>query len=352
MPDDTLRILCWEGYETDAILQPFRERYGIEASGETLISDADTAQRLANGEAAQWDVLNINNAYVKKHLHPHGLIKPLNASRFEPHFDTMLSGFDQQYSWALDETGQHIGICQRFGAFNLVINTRRISVELAEDQGFELANNTEHRGRFGILLYEDFNIFHICIGSGLNPFIALDNAEQARYGQTALDWFGNAAIVTDDHHALNRALVEGRIDFYLSGGVYTVSPARLEGHTHLRAITPRNGPIDGRGGIAFTEITSVLAHSNVCAGAEDFLEYLLEPETASRIAFVSGTCNPVAQMGDERVRKAFTAKQLDAIQWDTLEEDVGRCADYDIVPNHSALLAQLRKAVAACQQQK
>ena len=37
-----------------------------------------------------------------------------------------------------------------------------------------------------------------------------------------------------------------------------------------------------------------------------------------------------------------TNAQLDAIQWDTLEEDVSRCAHYDIVPDLPNLLIQLR----------
>ena len=170
--------------------------------------------------------------------------------------------------------------------------------------------------------------------------------DEALFERTARRWFRNAAVVTEDHLELNRALVDGRIDFYVSGGVYTASPARLAGHREIYAVTPRRGPMNGRGAIAFTEITSVISGAQRSRWAEPFLHYLLEPETAVRVAFVDGTCNPVAQMGDERVRAAFSAAQLDAIQWDTLEEDISRCVDYDIVPNHASLLERLRAAAA------
>ncbi len=78
--------------------------------------------------------------------------------------------------------------------------------------------------------------------------------------------------------------------------------------------------------------------------AERFLEFLLEPETAVRAAFTEGTCNPVVQMGDPKVMAAFTRAQLNAIQWDTLEEDVSRCADYQLVPSHDRLLEHLLAA--------
>ena len=59
------------------------------------------------------------------------------------------------------------------------------------------------------------------------------------------------------------------------------------------------------------------------------------------------TANPVAQMGIPEVFERFTARELDAIQWESLEEDIARCADYDLMPDHAALLPRLRNAVRA-----
>jgi spermidine/putrescine transport system substrate-binding protein len=47
-------------------------------------------------------------------------------------------------------------------------------------------------------------------------------------------------------------------------------------------------------------------------------------------------------MENPKVLSAFSSAQLDAIQWDTLEEDVSRCAHYDIVPDLAKLLTRLR----------
>ena len=220
---------------------------------------------------------------------------------------------------------------------------QRIDRASAEDQGFELANERAPRP-YGILLYEDFNLFHVCVGAGLDPFSELSEDEKERFDATARSWFRDAVVVTDDHFELNRALVDGTIDFYVSGGTYTASPARLAGHLEVRAVTPRTGPIGGRGGIVFTEITSVLEAAPRSGEAEDFLEYLIEPDTARRVALTERTANPVAQMGIPEVFARFTARELDAIQWDGLEEDIARCADYDLMPDHAALLPRLRSA--------
>ena len=340
-----IQLLCWEGYDSPRVLGPFERRRSTRVRARTLLSDAGTAHDLLAGRTT-CDVLNINNAWIRGSLHPAGLVRALDPERFEPHFERMSRRFDRLYRWARDARGTLIGICQRFGPFNLVVNMNRINRANAEDQGFELANERAPRP-YGILLYEDFNLFHICIGAGLDPFSSLSEDEVESFDATARRWFQGATVVTDDHFELNRALVDGTIDFYLSGGIYTASPARLAGQMEVRAVTPRSGPIGGRGGIVFTEITSVLEFASRSGEAEDFLEYLLEPETAFRAALAERTANPVAQMGIPEVFDRFTAHELEAIQWDDLEEDIARCADYDLVPDHAALLPRLRSAVRA-----
>lgn len=337
-----MKLLCWEGYEADSILGEFSRSKKIQSTAQTLLSDTGTAHDLLRGGHKQWDVLNINNPWVRDFLCHQNLIKKLDEQRFGHTLNNLLPEFERLSHWAHDDHDNIIGICQRFGAFNFVVNTNRIDQASAEDQGFELAN--DRKQRFGILTYDDFNVFHICIGAGLNPFNNLDSHSLELFSNTANDWFDRAVIVSDDHLALNKALAAGEIDFYISGGVYTVSEARLAGHHQLRGITPACGSIDGRGGIVFTEITSVLEHKQTSVHALDFLEYITWPEIATRIAASENTLNPVAQMGDPDVFKRFSKEQLNAIQWDTLSTDIERCAMYRIPPNHIELHKRLKSA--------
>ena len=334
-------MLCWEGYDEASIIGPFISRNPTSFETETLLSDADTAQRMIDGEFENWDILNINNAYIRDFLYPRGLIKTLADTNFAYYRDSIHPVYSDLMRWSYDADDKLIGIGQRFGPFNMVINSDAISRGSAEDQGFCLANDPCNHKRFAILNYPDFNVFHFCIGAGVNPFSNLDSSSISLFRQTAINWYRAAKYVTDDHHLLNKALIDGEIDFYISGGIYTASPARLDGHCQIVAVTPRQGPIDGKGGIVFSEITSVLNHAGVNSNAEVFLQYMLEPETSIKIAFIGGTCNPVAQMGDAKVLGAFDKKQLEAIQWDWLETDLQRCAHYQIPPQNKQLLAIL-----------
>ena len=345
MPDskEDLRVYCWEGYDSPVILDPFRHRYGIDVQARTLISDVEAAHEIDRQPPSERvDILNINNAWVQRFLHPRGAIRTLQGDPPDTTWKDS-SQFADLKHWSRSENGkQKIGICQRFGTFNLVVNTNRISQDLAQDEGFKLAAEPDFFQRYGILLYEDFNIFHICIAADIDPYQPLNSCQETVFETTARDWFCNAALITDNHHSLNKALIDGQIDFYLSGGVYTASPARLEGHTQVRAVTPSQGPINGLGGIVFIEVTCALMRPEPSPWAQLFLDYLVEPDTAIRVAFLDGTCNPVLQMENPKVLSAFSRAQLDAIQWDTLEEDVSRCAHYDIVPDLAKLLVQLR----------
>ena len=50
------------------------------------------------------------------------------------------------------------------------------------------------------------------------------------------------------------------------------------------------------------------------------------------VAFAEGTFNPVAQMGNPGCFKLFTKEELDAIQWDSLEEEMARSSSMTSCP--------------------
>jgi spermidine/putrescine transport system substrate-binding protein len=77
---------------------------------------------------------------------------------------------------------------------------------------------------------------------------------------------------------------------------------------------------------------------NLSTKAEDFLEYVQRPDVSKNVAFAEGSHNPVTQMGIPEVMNAFTKKELDAIQFDSLEWELEHCADYDVNPDYAEML--------------
>lgn len=339
-----LNILCWEGYNSAQVLDPFRAASGATVRAESLTNDPTMINRLRAGETATWDLINVNNPWARKVMAPAGLIKPLPKAEFEPYFDKMLPEFKAPYKWAMSEDGAELlGMAQRFGPYSFVVNTDKVSKASAEEQGWDLFNDPGLAGKYGILESDDWNVFNLFMVAGINPFKEHTPEEMAAFKDTAERVVKGAKMI-GDIATMNQALISGEIDLHMTGGTYSVSPARADGFANLRAITPLKGAIDGKGGISWIEITSTVNNPDLSPQALDFLKYVQDPEVAHVVAFAEGTFNPVSQMGNPDCFKLFTAEELDAIQWDTLEEDMARSAEYDIVPDYDAALEILTAA--------
>ncbi len=336
--NDQMNILCWEGYNSDEVLGPFREaNSGATVRAESGTSDPDMINKLRAGEVNVWDLINVNQPWAKAQLYPEGLIKPLNKERFMPYFEKMLPEFSGPYPLAFADDGELIGMPQRYGPFSFVVNTDKISREMAEDQGWKLFLDSAMKDRYGVLTYDNWNIMHMCLTGDQNPFEPIDDAGQEVFKGTAEAIFGGAKLLTDDLVAMNTALINGEIDAYFTGGTYTASPARFDGASNVRAITPNSGPVDGKGGVVWIELTSAVNNPDPSTLAEDFLEFVQSADISKAVAFAEGTYNPVSQMGDPAVFDKFDADELDAIQWDSLGEEMARSLDYQVVSSYDAL---------------
>lgn len=334
-----LNILCWEGYNSAQVLDPFRESSGATVKAESLTNDPTMINRLRAGETNVWDLINVNNPWARKIMFPEKLIRPLDRAAMEPYFEKMAPAFKPPYKWAMDDSGNELlGMCQRYGPYSFVVNTDKVSRNAAEDQGWDLWNDPANDKKYGILESDDWNVFNICCIAGFDPFKEHTDEEVAKFTETAAKVFKGAKVV-GDIATMNQALVSGEIDFHMTGGTYSASPARADGAAAIRGITPKKGPMEGgKGGISWIEVTSVVNNPAISPLAVQFLEYVQDPKTAHTVAFAEGTFNPVAQMGNPDCFSLFTKEELDAIQYDSLEEEMARSVEYDIVPDYAKLL--------------
>src|SRR6188472_18500 len=82
-----MNILCWEGYNSAQVLDPFRKKEGARVKAESLTNDPTMINRLRAGETNVWDLINVNNPWARKVMWPAKLIKPLPRDQFEPYFE-------------------------------------------------------------------------------------------------------------------------------------------------------------------------------------------------------------------------------------------------------------------------
>ena len=106
-----MNILCWEGYNSDGVLGPFRKANpGATVRAESGTSDPDMINKLRAGEINVWDLINLNQPWARDVLLPNNLIKPLDKDRFMPYFDKMLPEFAAPYPLAFADNGDLIGM--------------------------------------------------------------------------------------------------------------------------------------------------------------------------------------------------------------------------------------------------
>jgi spermidine/putrescine transport system substrate-binding protein len=334
--DRDLALLTWDAYADPRLLQLWRDETGGGIRYEIHISDPTSVNRLRAGETSVWDFVNLNNPWARGELWPAGLIVDLPRDRFEPLYEAMVPKFAPPYHWAMSEDGEHLlGVVQRFETFDFVVNSDVYDPATATDLGWDLFNEPD--ARFGILAYEDWNVMDICMGAGVHPFKPKTDADFAAFEKTATDWISRAKLITTDFVQLNLAILNDEIDAYFVGGTYTTAAARMEGLSNLHAITPARGPADGKGGINWIEVNSAVANPDLHPKALDFLEWITTPEAAFIVANGNGNLQPVSQMANPAVLERFTAEQLDAMQFDELDQRIANAVEFDTVPDYDRL---------------
>jgi spermidine/putrescine transport system substrate-binding protein len=338
--ENEMNIYCWEGYNSDKVLDPFRTEFDCTVKAQGLISDPDAVNQLRAGDTKIWDVINLNNSWGRWQLYPENLIVPLDQERFRPHWDMMLPEFKWPYHWAMSEDGsQLLGNIQRFGPSGINVDTNVISVEMAEDQGYNLFLQDDFKGKYAVLKYDDWVVMHAVLAAGYSPFRELTEQEIAAYEKVIRKIIANAAFVSDDMNAIALGIINGSISASFPGSIYTASTARFDGNANITCVIPKNGPaeIGGKNGVCWMELTSLVNNPQLSPRGADFLEYVWRPEVAKNVSFAEGTFNPVAQMGDPRVMEQFSTEELSAFQWDQMPDLMARCADFDDIPSYPRL---------------
>lgn len=340
----TLNFLCWEGYDAPVISDPFARAYGNARLRYQLVnSDPDAVNKLRGGQTEVFDLVNLNNPWANV-MYNEGLILPLDEVTYRPYYERMISRFSWPYKWATsNKDGKLLGMVQRFGPMSFVVNTDKISKATARSEGYAIALEPSMKGRYGLLGWPNETLYVLCILAGVNPYAKKTEAEKAKVAEVTHAVVANAKVIDENPGALNNALLNGEIDMYMAGGTYTVSALRNDDFPQFLSVSPESGPIEGKGGIAYVEITSIVNNPKLSPLAGDYLHYMQTPEAALTIARTGGTLNPVATFPE--IVDKLTATERMAMQVDDLEEHMALCAEFEENPDYDELSQVWAEAV-------
>ena len=117
-----MKIYCWEGYNQKKYLRKFNQKI----VSKSFISDFQIANKIKK-KLVKCDVLNINNAFIRDFLWKHDLIQELNYLKYNSMYEDYITIFNHLSRWTKNkDQNKIIGIAQRFGSFNFVINSKLI----------------------------------------------------------------------------------------------------------------------------------------------------------------------------------------------------------------------------------
>ncbi len=160
-----LNILCWEGYNSAQVLDPFRDAEGRDGQGGVAHQRSDHDQ-----PAARRRDQCLGPDQRQQSLGAQGHVPGGADQAARPRDDSSPTSTrccrrsSRPINWAMSDDGKELlGMCQRFGPYSFVVNTDKVSRATAEDQGWDLWNDPANAGKYGILESDDWNVFNICL---------------------------------------------------------------------------------------------------------------------------------------------------------------------------------------------
>ncbi len=337
-----LNIFAYEGYDSPNVLDPFARQYDAYIKFQLVSGDADAFNKIRSGQANIFDLVNLNNPWANI-FYDAGYLKPLDKETFTPYYEKMIDRFKPPYKWAHSFADDELlGMVQRFGPMSFVVNTEVISEATAQDEGANIVLEQSMKGRYGVLDFPYETIYMLCVIAGANPYAKKTPEEMVRCKDVIREVILNAKLIASPAQ-LNNSLLNGEIDMYVAGGTFTVSSLRRDGFPQFKAVSPKSGPINGLGGTAYVEITSVVNNPNLSPLAGDFLHYMQSPEGSLAVARSGTSLNPVANIN--QIADLMEPDELMAIQYDDLEEHMALTAEFEPNPDYDELIKTWEEAL-------
>jgi spermidine/putrescine transport system substrate-binding protein len=171
--ENELNILCWEGYNSAQVLDPFRSAQGRHRQGGVADQRPDDDQ-----PAARRRDQHLGPDQRQQSLGPQGHVaRGADQAARQGDLRALLRHrccrrFKAPYKWAMSDDGERaLGIRSASGPIRFVVNTDKISRATAEDvRAGSCSTTLANAGKYGILESDDWNVFNICIIAGFDPF--------------------------------------------------------------------------------------------------------------------------------------------------------------------------------------
>lgn len=336
---ESLNYMCWEGYNTPAILEPFQKANDTSVSIDLITDSAGGFAKLAAGAYKDFDLVSSDSPWIAR-MGPAGICRFIEDADFAAQYAEFYPQFRAPFT-PLQHEGKATGLPTRWGWVGPTVNTKFDKLETWSS--YAPVFDSAYRDKICLLDWGDWPIMPLVLYAGVNPYEELDQAALDEVRKVLRAAFKNTRAIVADLSIAQKGLIDGSFRALIGGGTYATSSLRLAGHDYIQSIVPepRNGL---KQGIIWMEATGLLDNGKNSQLAADFLKYIVSPEVAVKLAITDATCNLVP---NQKAEALFTNAQKTALQMDYMWTAWDNSHFHTVAPNIDDMLAIWQEELSA-----
>ncbi|SHO63416.1 spermidine/putrescine transport system substrate-binding protein [Pseudoxanthobacter soli DSM 19599] len=336
---ETINYMCWEGYNSPAILDPFQKANDVSISVDLITDSAGGFAKLAAGAYRDFDLVSSDGPWIAR-MGPAGIARYIDDASFAEQNAEFYPQFRAPFA-PLQFEGKTTGLPTRWGWVGPTVNTKFDKLETWSS--YAPVFDPAYRDKICLLDWGDWPIMPLALYAGVDPYKELDQHALDEVRKVLRAAFKNTRAIVADLAVAQKGLIDGSFRCLVGGGTYCTSSLRLQGHDYIQSIVPE--PKDGlKQGIIWMEATGLTDNGKPAGVADKFLKYIVSPDVQVKLAITEATCNLVP---NQKAEALFTPEQKSALQMDYMWHAWDNSMFHTIAPNVDEMLAIWQEELAA-----
>lgn len=325
---NTLRYLCWDGYDLPRLMSEFERLNQCDVISESINDSPAAFAKLSLGGHQSYDVVSIDSPWLER-LDQNNLLSSISSELRESRYQQYYPQFRKQF--LPKQNSSRNWLPTRWGWIGPTINTDYVKEE--DYLSYEACFARKNRGKIGVMDWGDWPILPIALYLGIDPYTPLDKVALDTLRQAFRALFKNQPVFIPDVTIGQKGLLDGSLATLIGTGTYLTSAMRRAGFTQIKTVTPR--PRNGlKQGIIWTEGSGAIRGRGLGELAMKLVEYTTSTHASYLLSYTGATCNLTPNI---EVEKLYSPTQRDSLQI----EDVGYVLENSHVHNTVPSIAQI-----------
>lgn len=326
---NSLRYLCWDGYDLPSLIGAFEQQNNCEVLSESINDSPAAFAKLSMGGHQGYDVISIDSPWLER-LDQSGLLVPIPITLRKKAYRQYYPQFREQFLPQQDN--ERNWLPTRWGWLGPTINTDYVKAE--EYVSYAPCFARKNRGKIGVMDWGDWPILPIALYVGIDPYLPLGSYELTYLRQAFRALFKNQPVFIPDISIGQKGLMDGSLATLLGTGTYLTSALRRAGFRQIRTVIPkpRNGM---KQGIIWTEGAAAIRGKMLEPLAMKLVEFTTSTHASYALSYQGATCNLTP---NTEVEKLYTQAQRESLQIEDAAYAWGNSHVHRTVPSIAQIL--------------